>query len=250
MGNGDRSRESEGRRRQDDDLRQSCRLAGSDAAPRAARSISIRRRMRRWARGVDKNALEFTICDVLLDDVPIARGAANAAEGGFTILPSNQELTAAEVELCSGRIASFGCATRSSRVLERLRLRAHRLPAGAQHADGQRADGDGSRADPDAVRVLRARGTDARCSSTIEKIRAAANPKLRSTASCARCSTRGTTSRTKFGAADRATSAIASTAPSSRATCAWPRRRASASPCCSTTSTRAARWPISRSRAR
>ena len=49
--------------------------------------------------GVDKNALEYTVCDVLLDDVPVENALATPPEGGFTLLPSNQELTAAEVEL-------------------------------------------------------------------------------------------------------------------------------------------------------
>ena len=49
--------------------------------------------------GIDKNALEHTVCDVLLDDVPVADALTAPPEGGFAILPSNQELTAAEVEL-------------------------------------------------------------------------------------------------------------------------------------------------------
>ena len=49
--------------------------------------------------GIDKNALEYTICDVLLDEVPIADVLQVPPEGGFTVVPSNQELTAAEVEL-------------------------------------------------------------------------------------------------------------------------------------------------------
>ena len=49
--------------------------------------------------GVDKNALEYTVCDVLLDDVPITDALQTPPEGGFTLVPSNQELTAAEVEL-------------------------------------------------------------------------------------------------------------------------------------------------------
>jgi chromosome partitioning protein len=49
--------------------------------------------------GIDKNGLEHTICDVLLDDVPIADVLQVPPEGGFTVVPSNQELTAAEVEL-------------------------------------------------------------------------------------------------------------------------------------------------------
>jgi chromosome partitioning protein len=49
--------------------------------------------------GIDKNALEATICDVLLDDVPMAEVLQTPPEGGFMIVPSNQELTSAEVEL-------------------------------------------------------------------------------------------------------------------------------------------------------
>jgi chromosome partitioning protein len=49
--------------------------------------------------GVDKNSLEYTITDVLLDDVPVEQALVTPPEGGFTLLPSNQELTAAEVEL-------------------------------------------------------------------------------------------------------------------------------------------------------
>jgi len=49
--------------------------------------------------GIDKGTLEYTVCDVLLDDLPVADALKTPAEGGFTILPSNQELTAAEVEL-------------------------------------------------------------------------------------------------------------------------------------------------------
>jgi chromosome partitioning protein len=49
--------------------------------------------------GIDKNALEYTVCDVLLDDIPVADVLKPAPEGGFTVLPSNQELTSAEVEL-------------------------------------------------------------------------------------------------------------------------------------------------------
>ena len=49
--------------------------------------------------GIDKNALERTICDVLLDDLPAEQAVLPTPEGGFAILPSNQELTAAEVEL-------------------------------------------------------------------------------------------------------------------------------------------------------
>jgi chromosome partitioning protein len=49
--------------------------------------------------GIDKNTLEYSICDVLLDDVPVVDVLKAAPEGGFMILPANQELTSAEVEL-------------------------------------------------------------------------------------------------------------------------------------------------------
>jgi chromosome partitioning protein len=49
--------------------------------------------------GVDKNALEYTVCDVLLDDVAVESALSVPPEGGYTLLPSNQDLTAAEVEL-------------------------------------------------------------------------------------------------------------------------------------------------------
>jgi chromosome partitioning protein len=49
--------------------------------------------------GIDKNAVEHTTCDVLLDDVPIRNAMLSPPEGGFFVVPSNQELTAAEIEL-------------------------------------------------------------------------------------------------------------------------------------------------------
>jgi chromosome partitioning protein len=49
--------------------------------------------------GVDKSSLERTICDVLLDGLPISEAMADPVEGGFRVVPANQELTAAEVEL-------------------------------------------------------------------------------------------------------------------------------------------------------
>src|SRR5688500_10239761 len=48
--------------------------------------------------GIDKNALEYTACDVLLDDIPVSDVLKPAPAGGLTVLPSNQELTSAEVE--------------------------------------------------------------------------------------------------------------------------------------------------------
>lgn len=49
--------------------------------------------------GLDKNALEVTVCDVLLDGLPLKEALEEPAEGNFSVLPANQALTAAEVEL-------------------------------------------------------------------------------------------------------------------------------------------------------
>lgn len=50
------------------------------------------------ASGVDKEDMDTTICDVLLDDVPV-RDAAISSEYGYHVLPANGDLTAAEVGL-------------------------------------------------------------------------------------------------------------------------------------------------------
>jgi chromosome partitioning protein len=49
--------------------------------------------------GIDKNAVDATVCDVLLDDLPVREALVQPPEGGFAVLPSNQDLTVAEVEL-------------------------------------------------------------------------------------------------------------------------------------------------------
>ena len=49
--------------------------------------------------GVDKNALELSVCDVLLGECSAADAIQRAPEAGFDLLPSNSDLTAAEVQL-------------------------------------------------------------------------------------------------------------------------------------------------------
>jgi chromosome partitioning protein len=49
--------------------------------------------------GLRAATLERTICDVLLDDVDLRSVVVKLAEGGFDLVPSNQDLTAAEVGL-------------------------------------------------------------------------------------------------------------------------------------------------------
>lgn len=61
--------------------------------------------------GVDKNALEFSSYDILLGDIAVS--SAVVAAQGYQVLPSNGDLTAAEVEL-------IGVASRESRLKHAL----------------------------------------------------------------------------------------------------------------------------------
>jgi len=49
--------------------------------------------------GVDKSQLQASSCDVLLGDVDIHSALVRVDPGGYVLLPSNQDLTAAEVRL-------------------------------------------------------------------------------------------------------------------------------------------------------
>ena len=49
--------------------------------------------------GVDKRTLERSTTDVLLGEIPAAAAIVRSEPGGFDLLPGNQDLTAAEVQL-------------------------------------------------------------------------------------------------------------------------------------------------------
>jgi chromosome partitioning protein len=49
--------------------------------------------------GVDKNRLDYSVCDVLLGEASAAQALRRSEEGGYDILPANADLTAAEVQL-------------------------------------------------------------------------------------------------------------------------------------------------------
>jgi chromosome partitioning protein len=49
--------------------------------------------------GIDKSEVEWTTYDVLMSGRDIASAVVPVAEGGYLVLPANQELSAAEVEL-------------------------------------------------------------------------------------------------------------------------------------------------------
>ncbi len=49
--------------------------------------------------GIDKNAVEHSLYDVLVHDMPIAEVSVHAENCGYDMIPSNADVTAAEVEL-------------------------------------------------------------------------------------------------------------------------------------------------------
>jgi chromosome partitioning protein len=49
--------------------------------------------------GIDKAQLERSVCDVLLGESDLKSALVTVSEGGYMLLPANQELTAAEVRL-------------------------------------------------------------------------------------------------------------------------------------------------------
>ena len=55
--------------------------------------------------GVDKNAVDASVYDVLVHRQPVVEVAQRSENGGFDLLPANGDLTAAEVELldCDGK---------------------------------------------------------------------------------------------------------------------------------------------------
>ena len=49
--------------------------------------------------GIDKSQLERSSCDVLLEEIDLGAALVTVEPGGFSLLPANQDLTAAEVRL-------------------------------------------------------------------------------------------------------------------------------------------------------
>ncbi len=109
--------------------------------------------------GVDRNSLDGSIYDALVDGRPLAELHHETPVAGVRLVASSIALAGAEVELAT----TDG---RERRLVEGARGRARRvgldprgLPAVAGHPDGERPDRRRRRPRPDPVRVLRARGT-------------------------------------------------------------------------------------------
>jgi chromosome partitioning protein len=127
--------------------------------------------------GVDKNALEHTICDVLLDEVPIADVLQVPPEGGFTVVPSNQELTAAEVELLQKADREFLLRKAIAPVVDRYDYILIDCPPALNMLTVNALAATDYVLIPMQCEYFALEGLSALV-NTIEKIRATANPKL------------------------------------------------------------------------
>ena len=150
-----RSREPEGRRRQDDDRRQPQRVprrGGRARAPHRSRSAGERDVRARDAgeRRVDARP-------------PRRRAAARRSRSrprstNLDVVMAKSDLAAAAVELSSRDGGERYLADALAGTLDAVLVRPPRLPAVVRAADGQRARGCEPRDRPGAGRVLRARG--------------------------------------------------------------------------------------------
>jgi chromosome partitioning protein len=67
--------------------------------------------------GIDKRSLQYATTNVLLEEVDAAAALVQVDNGGFGLMPSNQDLVAAEVQL----IGKFGAETRLRTALRPVR---------------------------------------------------------------------------------------------------------------------------------
>jgi chromosome partitioning protein len=127
--------------------------------------------------GIDKNALEHTVCDVLLDELPVERALQTPQEGGFTLLPSNQELTAAEVELVTKPNREFRLRNALAPVVDRFDYVLIDCPPALNMLTVNALTATDQVLIPMQCEYFALEGLSA-LMNTIEKIRASANPKL------------------------------------------------------------------------
>jgi chromosome partitioning protein len=127
--------------------------------------------------GVDKNAVERTICDVLLDDVPLADVLQTPPEGGFMLAPSNQELTAAEVELVQKPDREYRLRNALQPLLDRFDYVLIDCPPALNMLTVNALAATDYVLIPMQCEYFALEGLSALL-STVDKIRASANPKL------------------------------------------------------------------------
>lgn len=70
--------------------------------------------------GVDKHSVEYTIYDVLVDEVQIEQAIVKTPEGsGFDLIAANEDLTAAEVQLLGMKLKEFRLRNALARIKNR-----------------------------------------------------------------------------------------------------------------------------------
>ena len=184
-------------------------------APRAARrprSAGQRDDGQRHRQAQRSRAPSITCCSASARSrdvrVPLAEPAATTCCRRTASSPAPRvEL----VELARARDAPEGRAR--ERVARRLRLHPDRLPASLNLLTVNGLSAAHARADPDAVRVLRARGAVRSRADDQEGARAPQSASSRSRACCAPCTTRATRSRSRCRSSSSSTSATRSIAP-------------------------------------
>lgn len=127
--------------------------------------------------GVDKSELERSICDVILDGAPAAEIIQHVLEGNLDLLPSNQELTLAEVELVNKPEREFRLARSLQAVADRYDYILIDCPPSLNMLTVNGLTAADDVLIPMQCEYYALEGLSALL-NTIEQIRASANPKL------------------------------------------------------------------------
>jgi chromosome partitioning protein len=154
--------------------------------------------------GVDKHAQSRTSCEVMLGDCAAMEALVPVEYGGFMLMPSNQDLTAAEVRLL-GMIAGreFKLRNALKPLREDFDVILIDCPPALNMLTLNALVASDSVMVPMQCEYYALEGLSS-LMQTIEQIRTSINPELEIEGCCAPCSTRATTSRTKCPPADRA----------------------------------------------
>jgi len=192
--------------------------------------------------GIDKMNLENSACEVLLGEATAADTIVSAPEGGFAVLPGNEDLTLAEVRL----LQEIGREMRLRKALAPVKglydfilidcppsinmLTVNALTA----ADGVLI--------PMQCEYYALEGLSSLL-NTIEQVRESVNPELEVFGLLRTMVDHGSTCPTKCLISSSPTSATRYFAQWCRETCAWLRLRVLDDRCCTTTKAHVEHWP-------